>query len=571
MREQPIQQYYPSIRLRLIVRFEDFGSNDTPSPPAKPPHLRTANDAQNRLRIEQYNGAFILLAEGQQVPANASYAARDTSSDGRTFAIDNIIPAELVLNRNGVRQADTLSASIRFKDLPLDPRTLRAIAVEVYIGTLDPEKAAQAQLGAGNWVLCPDFFYDEQGRERSNRRFSGWIDEWRIEFEGEPLIQFEATDNTRQLIDQDAPPKIAVPPELPIDRAIAEYLSNFPQFAGILVEYRPNGDTRPNLESTLTKSAYKPKLGPTPSSGGTSKMSVWDYLTDVCGTIGHIVRVEGETVVIQRARTLYGQRFPGRPGDPFRGRDLPTGRILQRRLFVLGRNIEKLRFARRFGRYAATNIEVRCYSPEAKRTLVGRYPVLKEDRNKQVQPGNAGSEQVWKVYTVQGVKDEVALRKIAQNIYELVQRNELEVEFETINLGSMGGSNFDPDCLDCEAGDAVDVEVVRDFDSEATRIEAETALATRTAAYLKQIGFDDAFAAAYASIASELGMTTSFRVKNLSIQWSIDEGIRLSFTCINYLEVRADKILPGDEEPSAVEGNADTTLSPLRTEAGPRL
>jgi len=572
VREQPIQTYHPSAKIRIIVRFDEFGASDTPKPPDRPPQLRTSGKAKktsqdDKLEIVEQNGVLVLLGKGDQLSTPGGPQAQVKSSDNRTHAIE-LVPATMTIARNGIRTADTLEASFRFSDFPLDPRVLRSVAVEAFVGSFLEDELNSAPTDAP--LVLADSFTDRQGNKRTNRRFSGWIDEFEADFGDigqEPFITIRCTDNTRLLIEQEAPPKLAVDPEKPLDRAIAEYLANFPQFRGIGIEYRPAGTDVPLLKSALGKTAYKPKLGPAPSGGGggSSKLSVWDYLTDITGTVGHVVRFEGENVVLQRARTLYGAKYGSRPDDPFTGRILPNGRVLDKRLFIHGANITGLRIRRQFARFAPNNIECRCYDPVQKKTLVARYPVTKEERQKRMLPGNGGSEQTWKVITVRGIRDEATLRSIAQGVYEAIGRNEIEAEFDTNNLASFGGDRYDPDVLDCLPGDAVDIEVARDVNGGTSVGTAEEALVARPASFLRALGFPEGFADAYAKAVANIGVSSSFRVKEITIDWSIDDGLSFAFRCVNFIEVRMDRELPVAEEPAASPADAQ----PVKVEVEP--
>lgn len=563
-REEPFQEYIPGARVRLIVRLEDYGTGNTPEPPPRPPQLRrgkkdTGDPAS--LEVVQRDGAYLLVGPGDDPNSLGSPQEQQTSSDDLTHVIDGILPTYATVNRNGTRIADTASIEIKFRDMPLDPRVIRACAVQVFMGTVSADDYQKGLNGEANvnatpsgslpFNVVPDEYVDEHGRKRTNLRFEGWVDEWEDEWpDGEaPLITLECTDNTRLLIEQDAPPKLTIPVDVPVDEAIATYLSNFPQFRGLSVEYRPNvsRDSVPVLEDVLQKTKYQPKLGPTPSSGGTSKLTVWDYITDVAGSIGHIVRFEGTTVILQRARTLYDNRLSGRPNDPFTGRVLSSGRVLTNRLYLYGRNIAEMSFKRRFATYAPFNVEVRCFDSGRKKTLIARFP-LQDDRQKRISPGEA-SDQKWIVFTVDGVKDEETLRVVAQSIYEQVGRNELEASFITKNLASFGGGNLDPDALDVFPGDAIDVEVKRVEDGFNTVLDVEAQMTSRAGNFLRTLGFSSRFASAYQKAITNVGFPTTFRVRAFSLDWdSTAEGIVLDFQCVNYIEVRADKRLADGEE-----------------------
>jgi hypothetical protein len=462
-------------------------------------------------------------------------------------------------------------------DLPLDPRAIRALGIELYLGCISPDVL-------GETIGCPETFTDSQGRTRSNLRFQGFADVDSIDFpEGDMgVVELEATDNTRILIDQDAPPQLAIAADKPIDEAIADYLAKFPQFVGFRIEYRPAGASIPTLEGALAKSAFRPRLcaggagggaagGPPPAGGaaagggGQPKITVWDYLTDVCGALGLIVRIEGVTVIVQRPRTIWAAKFGGRPDDPFTGRILPSGREVPRRLFVYGENVMSFRMARKFARWTSVNVEVRCYSAKRGKTLVARFPsTSKDDRQSKPLPGNASDEK-WIVQTVHGIEDEATLRAIAQGVYEQLGRSELNLRFQTINLASFGGSNSDPDLLDMQAGDAIDFELQRTPEAPGSAGATQDAVQSRAASFLTGLGFDSDFAAAYGRALAQVGLTGTYRTRSIGIEWDADAGVNVDIEAVNFLEVRADKALPAGEE---IEPPADTGGAPERVVVG---
>lgn len=578
-RDEPEQSYYPSCRVRLILRLEDFGAAGTPDPPARVATARSGKKDKEpaKLRVADHNGALVLLGPGDEPTSVGSPQAQQGSGDELTHVLDGIIPLTANFLRNGIRTADTASMEIPHMDLPVDPRVVRAVGVQLFMGTVSAEdyaRGVQGELRSTSstmsgirvpYNVLPDTYIDPYGRPRTNLRFEGWIDEWDNDWpeaDG-PVLSFNCTDNTRLLLDQDAPPKLTVSIEQPINQAFADYLSNFPQYRGLGVEYRPAvqvGDI-PVLKKVLQSVKYQPKLGPAPAGGGGStKLKVWDYLTDVAGSIGHTLRFEGTTIIIQRARTLYDARLGSRGDDPFTGRNLPSGLQLQRRLYVFGKNVQSMKFGRKFATVPSMNIEVRCYDTARKKTLVARFP-LKGDRVKSLNPGNASDEK-WIVKTVSGIKDEATLRILAQGIYEQVTRNELSCRFVTKNLGSYGGGNLDPDALDALAGDAIDVRVMRDGDTGNSVQLTALATATRGADFMRSLGFSDRFANAYQKAVNHIGLPSTFRVKTMGGQFDGQStGITLDFDLMNYIEVRSDKLLPSGEEVTAAQATGGSAVT----------
>lgn len=540
--------YYPRARVRLSIRFDDFGK--VHPPPQKPRTLRNGKgklDNKDKLRVVQQGGKLVLQADALGQPTFSSPQAASKSNDTYTYSIDGIVPVRASLQRNNIRTADQLTLELRFIHFPFDPRALRAVGVEYFLGTIDYQAFMDSRR---DWKRAeiPDSYIDGNGRLRSNLRFQGWVDEIHTAFPkgAGTTVTLECTDNTRILIEAESAPKLTIDPAVPLDRGIADYLSNYPQFRGLAVEYRPAGEDPPIPKAALAKTAYTPKLGPA-AGGGTSKLTVWDYMTDFVGQLGLTLRMQDSTIIIQRARTLYSGKFTGRPDDPFTERTLDDGRVIHNRLFIHGRNIDDVDFGRKYTKFDSLNIEVRCYVAKLKRTLVARFPVEKKDRNSKAQPGDQKDEK-WLVIRVQGIEDEKTLRVVAQGAYEAIGRQELTVNFATKNLASFGGDNLDPDALDIQATDTVDVEFDRSSPNSSTIAGIEEEIANNASSYLTRLGYSAEISAAYERAMRDIGFPSTFRVRSVGIEYDFESGVAFDFECTNYMEARVDKELPPGEE-----------------------
>lgn len=557
--------------MRLIVRFDDPNRKRFNRNPLKLPVSLMKGKTRKVLDVKQV-GDELVLAPGTS-PTGAGPQQMGVSADLLTQVIEGIIPIRASLGRNGIRTASTLQLEIAFADLPLDPRMVRGCAVEFYLGTVTASEfgrgiAGETRDGPGGVEplhVIPETYADGFGRPRTNLRFQGWVDDWEEAWsESGATLRLNCRDNTTLLLDTEAPPLLTVNPKVPITQAFADYLAAFPQFAGLRVKYLPKTDPSniPIYAKVLQKSAYKPHLGPAAGNVG----SVWDYFTDLAGAIGHTVRFDGATIIVQRSRALYSNRYPSREEDPFQGRALPGGRALPFRLFVWGRNVKDLQMKRKYTVAGPTTIEVRCYSTTLKRTLVVRYP-LKKDRLERGLPGSLLPDEKIQVFNLQGIKDEASLRIAAQEVYEQLGRNELEVMLKTNNLGSYGGSALDPDLLDCKAGDTITLEVTRDEDTaELTTpagVQRKTTVQQEASQYVRGKGFSPDFAAAYAKAVGTRTLQPNFRVKRLQFDWDIEKGIDITLVAINYLEVRGDN-LPATEEPDFTESPEEARDRRLR-------
>ena len=570
----PPQSYYPRCTIRLILRFDEFGgSNSTSSP------LRTAAQLLNKsVTTKNLNGVAPMRSPltAQLDPTAPAGVTRyilvnPTSSapggpQDQTQSVDKltwdvtVIPKSASWGQNGVKEANTLDCVIKYIDCPIDPRLVRAVAIEMYLGCIAEDDAvAQAQKTAANdAAIIPTNFTGPLGETRSNLRFQGWVNDWTVEFgDGEPTITLKCQDNSQMLHNQEQPPRLVLDMKKPLDEAMADYLANFVQFAGLSVEYRPSTDTPPTLNTVLSGTAFRPNLGPPMSKGGGatsgSKQSVWDYLTDIVGSISHNIRMDGTTVIIQKVRSLMASdagSSAARPDDPFKGRSVDGVSFAYRR-FLYGRNLLSMKLARNYTKKQVSNIEVRSYVTERKLTLVGRFPTPAQ-RQIYALPGNV-TDQKWTVVKVSGITDQNMLNAIAQDYYESLGRQEMSVQLKTKNMGSFGGDNTDPDILDMKVGDTFELLVNRDIDNvnDLTRIETALTAAGQNAALMTALGFSPGFASAYAQAYTNADFLTLYKLKGMKVEWECDQGVSLDIDGINYVEVRANQSLkPGQETSS---------------------
>lgn len=568
--------YYPSFKCRLILRFEEFGSTkvQASAPPKPTPLLKGSIDLSAPLTVQVDTSVpgtqrYVIAQSGSQ-PAPGGPQGQSSSADGLTHVIAGIIPKRLTWNQNGVRAGATASMTFKYVDAPFDPRTIRACALEIYGGTVRAEDYAlgvggQTRTGNTGQVnyseplnVIPDSFVDASGNSRSNLRFQGWVDDWDVEWdsETEPIIKLECVDNTRLLIDVQAPAGLFIATNLPIDRAIADYLSNFPNFAGLGVLTLPAGTTPPTLAGALAGTAFQPQLGPPPARGGAApeKLAVWDYLTDVAGALGYVIRVIGTDVVLQLPQTLIGGTGATRPDDPFQGRTVDGDSFTYRRL-VWGRNTGKAKIGRKFSKKVPQNVIVRCYSPRRKKDLVAFFPDPKSQTAMLVVkalPGDGNTQQSWVEWKVRGIEDQATLNLIAQQIYQQVGRNELTLDAQTKNLASFGGDNLDPDIFDMLVGDTFEFLQARSTPDPANAVgaaagggtlaEIEQRLISDASTFIQSLGFDAGIASAYAIAYVNAGFQTLYRLRQMSVAWDGDEeGVSIDLHGVNYVEVRANQ------------------------------
>jgi hypothetical protein len=559
--EYPDQGYYPTWKVRLTIRLEEFdqGVLKDKVPPKLTTKLNGTSDPASGLEAvpdTEVSGRFVIQKKGGGTK-NPPVLVPETSSDGLTHVIAGVIPKTFEWKANGFRTADEFKCSIRFQDMPLDPRVIRSVAVEFYLGTITGTEYAMGVQGltrgdvfgggAANasepMNVVSDSYLDGNGNRRSNLRFQGWVDKWKLAMgEDEPLIEFECRDNTQLLLNQLISPRLVISGKDPLDKAIATYLANFPQFQGLTVEYiGPAGTTAPVMDKVLAKTAFRPDLGPQPSKGGDDTV-VWDYLTDVAGSVGLSIFLDGTRVVIARPLTLLDGTASSRPDDPYRARKLPSGNFPVRAM-IYGQNVLSAEISRDFANGETKNVEVRCWSPRRKQVLAARYP----DKNARIPtstPGDKSAENKWTIVRVAGIEDEKLLQQIAQDYYHGRNRNEIECVVKTRNFSSFGSGNADPDLLDLRASDPVEFLVDRSKDTTVSRTEKELTAAGANEKTLTSLGYSSAFASAYARAFTNAGFQRLFRVREMTIGGDVEEGVNFEIRMANFVQVRGEVKAP---------------------------
>jgi hypothetical protein len=571
--EYPSQSYYPGARVAFIVRLDNPYRKRFNRNKATLPMTQTSSKYPEVLDIVNEGGALRLVPKSVQGAQKNKTAKKGTpfhlsvpniNDDPLTQVISGVIPNTASLALNGIRSASTLTLEIPFSALPIEPRMVRGVGVEFYLGTVTASDFArgiagdtrEAKNGAEPLNIIPENYTDAFGRPRSNLRFSGWVDEWEVVWgESQPMVRLQCRDNTAILIDTQAPALLALDPKIPLDQAFAKYLARFPQFAGLSVKYLPESAKAPTYREVTAKAAFNPRFG-APQFMANGQGSVMDYFADVAGALGLIVRSDpsSATIIIQQPRSIYGDSFPTRDDDPF-GRTTESGLRMPYRMFVFGRNVLDLTMKRKYTVAGPTTIEVRSYDPVKKRNLVVRYP-YKAERLERGLPGSILPDEKIQQFFQRGITDQKTLHSIAQGIYEQLGRNEIELNVKTRNLGSFGGSALDPDLLDCKVGDTIQFEVTADAQTgelnAVNAVESAQRQAGSAKDYVQRLGYSDRFAEAYAEVMRNALLLPYFRVKRMDFNWDIERGIDVAVTGINYIGVRGDA-LEDEPKPSAQE------------------
>ena len=540
----------------LEVRAQEEGTDEYAQPLAV---LRTLRDQMLASRL-----AGTLPSR----PAHLTGA----SPDGR-YVRGGIIPANVEIERNGFRTADTCSITLAWKDAPFDPRLVRAAGVEVVLGVVSPddyeaglrgERDASGQLRS---VIRQRPTGEVPG---SAIRFVGWVDTWHVENSGDKAgsIVLECRDYTALFLDTPLGSGSGVDLTRPLVDGITELLATYPGLARFPVRY---GDPlNPDLFSEATSpipARVLPAVNRTRGGSGArrvrrgdQKMNVWDHLTDVCIQANLIPIVQDYTLWLCPPRTLLA----GTPAGWADAGDERGQRTLRR--MVYGRNLAHLEFTRKLGGVKVPTIEVRCYDPHLGRTRWARYPVRSGEHTSGVfgttdppaairpnEPGISGAAPTDRIQTilVSPMVSGEALAGVARGMYDQIGRQEIEGNLETSDVASWDIITDTPlatdqaDLLKIQPGESLELLVAPHDPARPTATPGSVAsLATLSregrAQYLMGLGWEEPVARRFSEAQDGAGFQTIFRVQNSRVTFDVDEGIKIKLDFINYITVRDD-------------------------------
>lgn len=479
------------------------------------------------LRLEEGAGPSAVQAEqprtGQGVPVPAGGLQQLLSVPGTDPYSHRLVfrPAAASWERNTPREADTAEVSLRWRDLPLDPRSIRSAVLLIYAGVIpaewwSPGVSAVAESEARLSYIA---------RSRGNLRFVGHADKWDLDAgESGDGLTFSARDFTALLIDRPVPTSVlrAVQLGAPLLQAVAEIVHSLPATQGLPVVADPDIDQAPLLLSSLRHvlSADGTRGGRHGLAG--EQTTYWDLVTDLCLASGVVPVVEIDQLRLRRPRTLYAGRQAGVPS------------------MVWGANLSRLGLSRSFGRTALQPIEVRCFDPRSKRTESARFPA---NPRAAATPGGSGSDVTYRIKVVHGV-DPARLAAIAEATYYEAAQQQLEVELETRDMSSFGVDMREASLLGLAAGDPLNV-LVRDPEQGTlqelfrplTVAQARSWSPDQIAGELQRRGLSRTVSAAMATALRQADTLSTFRVKRASHSFDAETGYNCSISGTSFITV----------------------------------
>jgi hypothetical protein len=501
-----------------------------------------------------------LLQLGGATEQNRPQGLEASDDDARTIGID-VLPLDSRIMRNGLMEADEAEVTFDHRTVPVDPRVLRAVFLDLVIGTVGPDDFEFGVLGVQRSDGSPLSVVQRQiGQDvvlGSSTRFVGYVDDWKVSGEGDgDTISIRARDMTAPLIDQKLPSGVSIDLTQPIADGVQELVDTFAATRGMKVVFgnpigedtvQNRGDRGPIPGDTVPKplKARRGRQSRRKKSGDTS-MTVWDHIVDTVVATGYLPIIRGLSLYIIEPRTFY------------------QGTASAKKL-VYGRNLSGLEYARKLGGVSKVpTIEVRCPDPEIARTRWARAPVKdgqqasgvfgindppKANRANNISPGGSAQEEI-KVIPISGVSDGAALERIAQSLYEQIGRQEIEGNFSTDDITAFE-SEEEGDLLNMLPGDAVEV-LIAPLNAATTEDSTNTTpggsvsslqelnsfTIARRKEFLVNLGYADLAAERLAEAQEQTHLVTTFRVQDVTIDWSQEEGVSIEGDFVNFIVAR---------------------------------
>lgn len=513
--------------------------------------------------------------EGQKPPDSVD-ESRGTQ-DGLTV-IFTCLPIACSIERQPMKDADTARVQIDWRDVPIDPRVVRACFISIDLGTVSADDYAAGMRGQRRddgslRSLVQHVPGQELELRQRDTRFAGFVDRWEVKYtEDGDTIELTCRDVSAVLRDQPlyngTGKARTVDYSLPLEKAVQGLLDSFVATRGIRVLHgTPTDPENPLLVQPppskeppirlLPKTAKKRKGLQAQAVPKEQNQSLWDHIVDVTLRLGLVPVMRAFTLYLLEPRVVYA--------------DLESARRM-----VWGRNVKTLSFARRLGGLKCETIEVRSPDPSIGRTRWARYPVLKGEPASGIlgKPGspqpatsrasnvsaNGTADERVRVMSVPNITDLRTLELVAEQTFNEIGRQEIEGSLETDEIDSFE-SEEEGDLLLLQSGEALQILVASPVESndvlEAPRAAAPergtSNLQTLTAqsvaaraAYLEKLGLSAETAQRLAEAQEKVRLVSTFRVQRVGIDWSNEDGVSLRVDFSNFIVIRE---APGDVTP----------------------
>lgn len=598
--------YYPSLACQIILRFDSDLLQGKPEP------APTAV------------GDLLSLGVGK---SQTVFSKPDFSLDPDTEGLQKLtfvpirVPKSANIELTGYRQSSKFSITMDYRQLPIDPRLLRAAAVDIFLGTV-----SDSSFGSGmtypieDNVIRPTVVATKNIAQTTNLDtilLRGVVDSWTVSHtENSSEIIIEGRDLRAILMESYIIPEMLKRLDLtkPIDDVVKQIIGLHPFGNNMPIginsdEWKDFGGIPSPAGVDLNTRVTYPAVTPEPSNtsgvgtpgtiptlqppGDPTRLTFWDVITKYCFLVGAIPYFVATTLWIRPARHLFSQLKQGNQQNP----NLKTpfinglprivdGSPLSVRKLIYGHNVRELRFERKYTGQKPQII--RCVSidtssknrgmgkliegfwpditPQQQKTSTYATSIKKAKGSSISASGKAVKSEILTI-PVPGQRSVKRLQQIARDIFEEIAHQEMGGNCTTKSLGSFGGSNADADMLRLRPGDAVEFAISgRPLNGKpnlaAEAIDVQTSINKNNSQYIFDLVKDKNLADAIAISANPKQtnpLMTFFRVQNVKFSWDASSGIEIQFDFQNYVVSRFE--IDPVTAPFANFKTADTELA----------
>ena len=494
---------------------------------------------ENRAQILQ----FATINDNEVRPESVNGNAPDDLT-----VTGGIQPISVQIERNGLATADTATVVLNYADAPFDPRIMRSAHIEAIIGVVP---ADDYEAGAERGEIRPDesllstIRSSHGGVSESATRFVGYVDSWDISYsEDDPTVTLECRDMSAPFRDIKLNTGESIDLSLPIDFAVQRFVNNISAYVrGTRVVYEGQGAPPIPASSAPQRRGARRGRRRRRSRRGGENMTLWDHITDTVRQLGLVPIVRDFDLVLAEPRTLFST----------------TGT----RRMIYGRNIQNLEFTRNLMGEKVPTIEVRSYDPEIMRTRWARWPVRRGERASgifgrqnppralranEIPPSGSNPEEKIRTILVSGIVDPTILERVARNSFEQIGRQEIEGNFRTMDASSFEVMPEQANLLKMRTGEPVELLIAsadpsggeNEAQPNSTIAQIQAFSRQQREDYFVSLGWDRVVARRFSALQEATAFQTVFRVQDVRIDWSVDDGLTIHTGFVNYVTVRED-------------------------------
>lgn len=517
-------------------------------------------------------------------------------------------PIRFTANLNSYRMADTFECELDMRLVPFFPQIVRGAQIEAFIFGLDPAADALTWQTSPDPIQNPVLAITRTFANIGGLAFLGYADEWEVRAGGEnegDVVFIKGRDPTGLLIDTPIVNFKALELRSNLETVLASALDLVNQELEVVVfDNDGNVDNlggpqdvsitlaeildRQNKPDPLT-GKLPPGVGTKPKVGDAKttlhaphvRYSVWDFVTQICTLSGYIPNVETELNAFGKSRGLLAVRPVG---ATWRREDFGIPRL------VYGENCKKMTLTRKYGRLPAVPVRVVSYNrirKSIRAAMMGpgmteavtaeskkgdpdfrpgsaaifkalQAPAVKKGLKETRVTNERGAEiQPGEIFVVNGIKDLDTLKKVAEQLYEQIGKQETGGTIETDDMVTLDSKLSEVSILNLKAGSTIEV----DFKRVSHVTDADTllpfaagpALIVGAISHLGQVigadvgqyfqyltsrGIPDDAAQALLLVLRDHKWQRKFFVRNVAHNFSAKDGYSAAIDFVNSIELR---------------------------------